>query len=167
MTLEVVPDNNINSSGQLIFEGNVQSLLIGGVSGLHIDNVCINPPPPCDLQELIVEAGDCNPNGVFEVTIDIEYDGLPTDTLQLFTNGNYQLYAAGDFPVTLSPFIAPTDDIEFKVSAFGQPDCFLTKVLPAQDCGVDCTLEGIVMEGGVQCFPGEDIQLRKPTTSKP
>lgn len=157
VTLEVVPDNNINSSGQLIFEGNVQSLLIGGVSGLHIDNVCINPPPPCDLLELIVEAGDCNPNGVFEVTIDIEYDGLPTDTLQLFTNGNYQLYAAGDFPVTLSPFIAPTDEIDFKVSAFGQPDCFLTKVLPAQDCGADCTLEGIVMEGGVQCFPGEDI----------
>lgn len=157
VTLEVVPDNNINSSGQLIFEGNVQSLLIGGVSGLHIDNVCINPPPPCALQELIVQAGDCNPNGVFEVTIDIEYDGLPTDTLQLFTNGNYQLYAAGDFPITLSPFIAPTDEIEFKVSAFGQPDCFLTKVLPAQDCGADCTLEGIVMEGGVQCFPGEDI----------
>ncbi len=157
VTLEVIPDNNINSSGQLIFEGNIQSLLIGGVSGLHMDNVCINPPPPCDLQELIVEAGDCNPNGVFEVSIDIEYDGLPTDTLQLFTNGNYQLYAAGDFPVTLSPFIAPTDDIEFKVSAFGQPDCFLTKVLPAQDCGADCTLEGIVMEGGVQCFPGEDI----------
>lgn len=157
VTLEVVPDNNINSSGQLVFEGNVQSLLIGGVSGLHIDNVCINPPPPCPIQNFTVAAGDCNPNGVFEVVIDIEYNGLPSDTLKLFTNGNYQLYAAGEFPVTLSPFTAPTDTILFEVSAFGQPDCGLTAVLLPKDCTPDCTLEALEIVNEPLCEPGDEV----------
>lgn len=81
------------------------------------------------------------------------------DMFQLFINGNYQLYVVGDFLVILSLFIVLIDDIEFKVLVFGQFDCFLMKVLFVQDCGVDCMLEGIVMEGGVQCFFGEDIYM--------
>jgi hypothetical protein len=157
VTLEVVPGNNTGSTGQLLFEGNIQSLLIGGVSGLHIDNVCINPPPPCGLQELIVDANDCDPNGVFGVNIDIEYDGLPSDTLKLFTNGNYQLYTALEFPVTLGPFTAPIDELVFEVAAFTNPDCSLTQVLPAQDCGLDCTLESVALEDYPECLPGDDF----------
>lgn len=157
ITLEVVPENNTNSSGQLIFEGNVQSLLIGGVSGLHIDNVCINPEPPCLLSDLTVEAGDCNPNGVFQVILDVEYAGAPTDTLLLSIDGTIYNHPAGNFPATLGTFVAPTSDLTIEVTTLNDTECALSAVLPAQDCGADCTLEGILMEGGVQCFPGEDI----------
>ncbi|MBV6653179.1 MAG: hypothetical protein KI786_05455, partial [Mameliella sp.] len=145
------------TTGQLVFEGNVQSLLIGGVSGLNIDNVCINPSEPCGLTDMFVVAGICNPNGVFDVTVGIEYDGEPTDTLKLFTNGNYQYYLAGDFPLTLSPFVSPTNEMVFEVATGTNPDCSVAAILPAQDCNPDCALEGLVLDGDPICFPGEDF----------
>ncbi len=158
VTLEVVPDNNINSSGQLVFEGNVQSLLIGGVSGLHIDNVCINPPPPCLLSNLAVEATDCNPNGVFQVILDVEYAGAPTDTLLLSVDGMPYHHPAGNFPVTLGTFVAPTSDLAIEVATLDDPECRLSAVLPGQDCGLGCALESAVILGGdVNCSPGEDF----------
>ena len=81
--LEVTYTNNSMTEGELLFTGNIQSLLIGGASGLSMDNMCINPEPPCPIDNLTVSAGDCNPNGVFEVTVDFDYAGLPSDTVVL------------------------------------------------------------------------------------
>ena len=158
VTLEVVPDNNTNTSGQLVFEGNIQTLLMGGVAGLHLDNLCINPEPPCPLSGLTVEAGGCNPNGVFQVILDVDYAGAPTDTLLLSVDGTPYNHPASNFPVTVGPFVAPTSDMAFEVTTLNDPECGLSAVLPGQDCGVDCPLESVViLGGGVNCFPGEDF----------
>jgi len=150
--LEVVFEENSLNEGQLIFTGdNLQALLIGGLSDLSIDNFCINPQPPCPIENFTVEASDCNPNNVFDVTIDFDYAGSPDDTIKLYTNGNYQPYAAGDFPLTLEPFIAPTDSILFEAEQWNTTGCTVAAVLPPQDCGEDCPLQEAEVVGTPAC----------------
>jgi hypothetical protein len=156
VTLEVVYENNSMSEGQLIFAGNIQTLLIGGASGLSIDNLCVNPEPPCPLGELTVEAGDCNQNDEFQAILDLDYTGSPSDTLILSVNGNENYHLAGDFPLSVGPFVAPTDSILFSIALFGQPSCAVSATLPPQDCGAGCTLEGYNIEY-VECGVGEDF----------
>ncbi|MCB0582023.1 MAG: hypothetical protein KDD10_22280, partial [Phaeodactylibacter sp.] len=50
ITLRVVFDNTSATEGQLIFVGNIQTLLIGGAGDFRIDNLCVNPVAlPCRL----------------------------------------------------------------------------------------------------------------------
>ncbi|NBC07469.1 MAG: hypothetical protein GVY26_09780, partial [Bacteroidetes bacterium] len=148
--LEVTYTNNSMTEGELLFTGNIQSLLIGGANGLSIDNVCVNPPPPCPIDNFALEVGECNPNGVFDLTIDFDYAGLPSDTVVLLVNGDEQLYVAGDFPVVFSPFVAIPDTLVFELSLPGVEGCSVTEELYPPFCDDEpCppgTFEAIVGE---------------------
>ncbi len=92
-------------------------------------------PPECEISNMSVQASPCNPNGVFNVKLDFDYQNV-SDTFELWINGNAtgQSYAYSELPVILSPFVAPTPALEFKVVDSGNPGCSATAVLPPNNC---------------------------------
>ncbi|MCO6491575.1 MAG: T9SS type A sorting domain-containing protein [Phaeodactylibacter sp.] len=96
-------------------------------------------PAPCSIANLQLRPGPCNPNNVFDVTLDFDYRNT-SDTFELWLNGNAtgRFFAYADLPVSVSPFVAPTNDLEFTVVDANRPDCGATAVLPAYDCGNPC-----------------------------
>ncbi|MCB0554207.1 MAG: hypothetical protein KDD02_11700, partial [Phaeodactylibacter sp.] len=108
-------------------------------------------PANCEIYDMEVQAGPCNPNGVFNVKLNFEHQNV-SDTFQLWLNGNAtgQYYAYDDLPITLSPFVAPTQALEFKVVDGDNPDCMASVVLPPQNCN-PCPLEGLEILAGPQC----------------
>lgn len=162
VTLEVNFNSANSTEGQLVFAGNLQSLLIGGESGLYLDNFCINPQPSCVLGELTVEAGPCNPNGVFTVNLALDgYTGT-ADSFALWINGNDtgQRQAYTDMPVVLSPFVAPTPALTFTIVDLDDPDCQATAVLPPNNCTPACPLESVDILGGPICGNTGQYTLR-------
>ena len=151
ITVQVVFDNNSMTEGQLIFTGNVQTLLVGGEGDFRIDNLCINPTAACDISDLIVEASPCNPNNVFSVDLDFNYTGT-SDTFKLSVNDEiYGYYSYDDLPLTLSPFVGPTDEMVFEVADASDVNCYTDTVLAAVNCD-PCPLEEIEFREGPLCF---------------
>jgi hypothetical protein len=159
ITVEVEYNPGSTAEGQLLFSGNVQSLLIGGEGDFRVDNLCINPTATCEISNLVVEASPCNPNNVFEVFLDFDYTGT-SDSFELYLNGNAtgQYYAYADLPLTLSPFVGPTPELEIKVVDAGNSNCSTSAILPAVDCNDGCPIEGAqVVEGPFCLAPGSNM----------
>ncbi|MCG8329386.1 MAG: T9SS type A sorting domain-containing protein [Chitinophagales bacterium] len=134
ITVQVVFDNNSMTEGQLIFTGNVQTLLVGGEGDFRIDNLCINPTAACDITDLVVEASPCNPNNVFSVDLDFNHVGT-SDTFMLSIDGDmYGYYSYDDLPITLSPFVGPTENMVFEVVDASDTNCSASTELLAVNC---------------------------------
>lgn len=162
VTLEVNFNSANSTEGQFVFAGNLQSLLIGGETGLYLDNFCVNPQPNCELGELTVEAGPCNPNGVFTVNLALDgYTGT-ADSFALWINGNDtgQRRAYTDMPVVLFPFVAPTPALTFTIVDLDDPDCQATAVLPPNNCAPACPLESVDILAGPICSNTGQYTLR-------
>ncbi|MCB0572281.1 MAG: T9SS type A sorting domain-containing protein [Phaeodactylibacter sp.] len=102
-------------------------------------------PPQCDISNLSVDAGPCNPNGVFNVKLDFDYQNV-SDTFELWLNGNAtgQFYAYSSLPIILSPFVAPTPELVFTVVDSEHPDCGASVVLPPQNCNPCPQIDDVV-----------------------
>jgi hypothetical protein len=98
--LEVVFETN--ASGQLIFTGNIEQLLVGG-QNLGIDNVCPTISEDCIIENLIAEATDCE-NGEFYIDINFDHANT-TGSFALWQNGNeIGLYSYSDLPIQIGPY---------------------------------------------------------------
>jgi hypothetical protein len=98
--LEVAFTPGSLAEGQLLFSGNLQTILVGGEGDFRVDNLCINPTPQaCSIENLTLEASPCNPNNVFEVELDFDYSGT-SDSFKLVINNliSSQYYAYADLP---------------------------------------------------------------------
>jgi hypothetical protein len=93
-------------------------------------------PPACELSNMEVQASPCNPNGVFNVKLNLDFQGA-SDSFELWINGNAtnQFYAYSDLPITLQgPFIAPTPALEFHAVDSANPNCRAAALLPPVNC---------------------------------
>lgn len=101
-------------------------------------------PPECEISNMSVQASPCNPNGVFNVKLDFDYQNV-SDTFELWINGNAtgQSYAYSELPLILSPFVAPTPALEFKVVDSGNPGCMASVVLPTYNCSPCPTIDSV------------------------
>jgi len=99
----------------------------------------------CDISELEVEVGECNPNGTYLITIDFEYEN--TDGQQYFDlyvrNGVFVgYYSLSDLPLTIENFELSGYDYDYiKVCINDNSDCCEELEWEAPDCngnGGDC-----------------------------
>ena len=119
-------------------------------------NCCIEielelPPctDPCSINDLIVEAYDCTPNGVFYVDLDFIPLNPAAFTFDLYIgNSLYGTYEYNQLPLLeIGPFEANGQVYVFTVKDAENPDCAASFELESEDCiGGTCGFENIIVE---------------------
>jgi hypothetical protein len=138
VTLTIKENEDDPTVNTLIFEGNIKSLLLGGMS-MYADQLCINPEEPCDISEVVVSPTDCNSDGEFYVQLDFEYEGT-ADSFYVYQNGD----SIGRFnykwlPIELGPF------------SENDPAAPLYWVI--EDAGKEGCVAAVRLEEGIKCPP--------------
>jgi len=152
ITVQVVYNMGSITEGQLLFTGNIQSLLVGGQGDFRVDNLCINPTEICEIENLTLEALPCNPNNEFSVELDFDFSGSTSDTFRLLIGNNLEgYYAYDDLPITIGPIQGPTDTIAFEVVDYNDDNCSAETVLLPVDCD-NCPLEAIEVLQQPECL---------------
>ncbi|MCB0550128.1 MAG: T9SS type A sorting domain-containing protein [Phaeodactylibacter sp.] len=146
ITLRVVFDSSSGREGQLIFYGNVQSLLIGGAGDFRIDNLCVNPEPePCRMGNMAIELGPCDSDGNFMATIDFGHQGT-SDSFNLSGPGVDGHYAYTDLPVTVGPLMPNNSGIyAFFAADLAQDGCWVGDTIQAAPC-TSCAFDGLSID---------------------
>ncbi len=145
VTLTVKPSNGDSTVNTLIFEGNIKSLLLGGMS-MFADNLCINPEDPCLISEVELYPTDCNDQGEFYVNLDFKYEGT-ADSFYVYQNGD----SIGRFnykwlPVKLGPYKGYNggEDLSWIIQDAGNPDCAVeAKLKEPVRCPEPCPVSSI------------------------
>jgi type IX secretion system substrate protein len=131
-------------------------------TGLEVFQVCINDNPNCcaiytvefpecgnncEIWDLVVEASDCNPNGIFYVDLDFNFNNT-SDSFSVVGNGmNYGTFAYTDLFITIGPFEGNGQMLEFIVIDQEFQDCSAEIGLTAPNCGNNnCEIGAISFE---------------------
>ncbi len=115
-------------------------------------------PAPCDIYDLTVMPGACNPNApTYPLTFDFEVDHPGNDSFEVWVNGVYYgLHPLASLPLTLQN--VPSNGIaldEIKVCINGQPNCCKSLIFNGPDCnggGGNCDILNVVVIPG-PCDP--------------
>ncbi|MFK7806360.1 MAG: T9SS type A sorting domain-containing protein [Saprospiraceae bacterium] len=102
----------------------------------------------CEILELDVEAIDCDPDGIYFITVNFVVENPGNDFFDVFVNDEFNnFYAIADLPITFLYEGSPNSGGSVKVCMNDNPDCCATGeyVTP---CGNnnDCEIEGAVIE---------------------
>lgn len=145
VTLTVEASETNAAVNTLIFEGDIKSLLLGGIS-MYADNLCINPEEDCNITEVQLEPTDCNNRGEYYVKLDFKYEGT-ADSFYVYQNGD----SLGRFnykwlPIKLGPYQGynNSDTLDFEIVDAGRPNCLTSIRLeePVQ-CPEPCPISSI------------------------
>jgi hypothetical protein len=103
------------------------------------DLVPCNPSQPCDLGNLNVTFGGCEPNGARQTTINFTYGTHPANTQFNVRNVIGQIqgtYTLSQLPVTV-PYFTGTDATGdyLTISIIGEPNCQITNTNETPPCG--------------------------------
>ena len=121
--LEIIWDNNDGSQGQMIFHGNIQTLMIGG-DQLALDNLCLNTRKACEIGDLVLEAGDCQADGSFYIKLDFDYKNTSNYFIVKENGQGIAKFAYDELPVKLGPFRTPYEaGSTFQVYDSANEDC--------------------------------------------
>ncbi len=90
----------------------------------------------CTIDNLIVEAHACTPNGIFYVDLDFNYDNVGSSGFTVQGNGNnYGTFNYSDLYITLGPFVGDgTTVYEFVVTDNDDPNCSEWTTIGPIDC---------------------------------
>src|SRR5690606_21894934 len=95
------------------------------------DIVDCNPSNTCDISNLTVGIGDCNPDGTYAITIDFDYANAGATQFNVYTNASFMIgtYNLADLPVTIShyPYSGQAADYMTVVIANGTTNCTATQ----------------------------------------
>ncbi len=96
-----------------------------------------NPSGGCDITELVIETGDCNPDGTYPITIDFDYVNPGSDHFKVLYQGLVLgTYLLSELPITIEHF----DDNganhpTINVCILDSPDCCAHLTFTGPDCG--------------------------------
>jgi hypothetical protein len=140
----------------------------GGI--IEFDNACyaecegytpddfVDCPLECEIEELEVIVGDCNPDGTYSITINFEYENPGNDYFDVFVRDNVLIgtYLLTDLPLTIEHFeVSDYEHDYLKVCINDQPDCCEEIEWLAPDCGGggECDIYDLHVVVG-DCIPG-------------
>jgi hypothetical protein len=115
-------------------------------------------PAPCDIYDLTVTPGACNPNAPsYPLTIDFEVDHPGNDFFEVWVNGVYYgLHTLASLPYTIPNVPSNGNAVdEIKVCINDQPNCCQTLTFDGPDCnggGGNCDIVDVVVDPGA-CNP--------------
>jgi hypothetical protein len=116
------------------------------------------PVEMCDIYELHVEVGECNPDGTYSITINFEYENPENEHFDVFIRDNVHIgtYSLSNLPLTIEHFEVSDFEYDYlKVCINDQPDCCEDIEWMAPDCSGsgECDIYDLHVEIG-DCIPG-------------
>ncbi len=115
------------------------------------DNCCLEIPYEvdcfgCSFDALVLEPGECDADGFFYVTLDLEGDELG-DTFKLFIeNSGFEVYAYEELPIQLGPFFGDGQHPTHFMVEDETGGCAIDGELPPVFCDDNCTITSLVVE---------------------
>ena len=118
----------------------------------HVPNCIL----PCDIFDVSVEVGDCNPNSnTYNLSLKFGATNPGNDFFEVWGNGTYLgLFALDSLPLLIPNFPSngnATDVI--KICINDQPNCCETFEFQGPDCNPNCEIFDVVVDPG-DCIPG-------------
>jgi hypothetical protein len=141
-------------------------------SGNPVDviKVCINDQPnccaitefqtpdcgaqPCDVFDLTVTIGDCNPDGGYHLTINFGVTNPGNNLFDVYANGQlFGTYALSQLPLHIPNFPNNGNAIDLiKVCINDQPNCCILKEFQGPNCNANCHIFDLAVQVG-DCNP--------------
>ena len=101
----------------------------------------------CELSNLEITIGDCNPNGTYFLTFDFDYQNTTNDFFDLFVNGTFfGFYEFGNLPVSIPSFPPSGNENDYiQICQNDLPTC-CTDLEFASNCNDECVIDDLVAE---------------------
>ena len=105
---------------------------------------------PCKITDVKIQTGDCQPGGLYKLTLDFKVSGATNDLFEVWAgNGQYLgFFPLNQLPIGL-PFPwggGPVDKIRICIN--DNPDCCTVVEFQAPPCFSPCRIEGLSVEAG-------------------
>lgn len=102
----------------------------------------------CELSNLEVSIGDCNPNGTYFLIFDFDYQNTSNDFFDLFVNGTFfGFYEFANLPVTIPAFPRSGNDNDYiQVCQNDLPTCCTDLEFDSPNCNEDCAINDLIVE---------------------
>ncbi|MDX1410200.1 MAG: hypothetical protein R3330_18750, partial [Saprospiraceae bacterium] len=102
----------------------------------------------CAIFDIVIDATDCDSNGMFGAFINFESQGLTNDFVDVWINEVFiGFFPADTFPVFVEGIPGTGETVLVTICANDNPDCCGTIEFTAPDCGVgDCNISELVVE---------------------
>ncbi|RMG88342.1 MAG: T9SS C-terminal target domain-containing protein [Bacteroidetes bacterium] len=124
--------------GVTVYEFGVRDSLFQDChAGTHIGPVGC-PGAICEIYDLVVDPGDCNSDGTYNLWLNFEVNNPTNDLFEVF-RGDHLLgtFPLNELPVFIPEYPATGDSIDhLTVCINDNPDCCETVAFPAPDCAL-------------------------------
>ncbi|MDH3649662.1 MAG: hypothetical protein OEQ53_08255, partial [Saprospiraceae bacterium] len=104
----------------------------------------VDCPPPCVIEGLVVDPGECTSSTTYSVVINFEAVGFTS--FDLFVNGEFHsFHQTSELPLHINEFPAGGNGVDLlKICANDNPECCKTTEIIAPDCGALCEISNLV-----------------------
>ena len=114
------------------------------------------PGGDCDIFDLVVDVGDCNNDGTYNITIDFEVVNPGNDFFDVYASNGELLgtFAIAELPVTVENYPQTGEPVDFAVVCINDmPNCCADVEWEAPDCNsTDCNISNLAVDVG-DCNP--------------
>ncbi|MEM9920803.1 MAG: T9SS type A sorting domain-containing protein [Bacteroidota bacterium] len=105
----------------------------------------------CDIQNIQVDVGDCTSDSTFAITVDFDYTGGRSDTIEISNTDNIftEYFISSGFPVTINNYVFNGQQSSFlTICNFHDRSCCDTIEVSAPDCLFNdrCNIYDMVVE---------------------
>ncbi|MCB0526042.1 MAG: hypothetical protein KDC86_16100, partial [Saprospiraceae bacterium] len=136
-------------------------------NAITVIKVCINDHPdcctafelhnpdcndvPCHIFDLVIEAGNCTPNGVYPLFINFQVNNPGNDFFEVSANGQlFGTFPLNQLPITIPNFPASGNPFDVvKICINDNPDCCITEEFPSPCANQGCDIFDLVLDPGV------------------
>jgi hypothetical protein len=130
----------IQTANGTVEYGNMCAALCAGFT--QSDIVACNPPGNCNISNLTVAVGACNPGTTtYALTIDFDYTNPASAQFQVWNNSTALVgtYALADLPVTIAGYSNNGQGADYlTVNMLNEPSCSAVQQWAVPNCGSDC-----------------------------
>ncbi len=122
---------------------------------------CLQQSGACEISNLVVTPGDCNPAGGYSVVVNFQVQNPGNASFEAWASNNQYL---GIFPLTALPLTIPNFPPSglagdyVKVCINDQPNCCRVKEFQAPNCAGNCEIQELTVQTG-ECHGDSSYQL--------
>lgn len=118
---------------------------------VQLGTVSCDDNAPCEIYDLVVETGDCNSDGTFNVWINFQVQNPTDDQFDVLGNGVVLgTYSLSDLPLQITNFPSSGNTGNYvKVCINDNPDCCRIKQFVGPNCsGAACEITNLTVQTG-------------------
>jgi len=126
----------LSGDGATAYEFAVMDNQHSDCSGFDVLGIVDCPGGDCAINDLVAEAGDCNPDGTYHLWLNFNYTNAPNEHFDVIYQGqNIGFYTLADLPIIIEHFQDNGEPVPaISVCINDTPDCCAETEFEAPDC---------------------------------